>query len=92
MTEDDFKGAIHAAMGGILAIMCGYNLMRLCATKRGRFKFNVGIYVPLMLFEGYQTWFHWCGTGVRSEDGAVKCGPRNTGTPPDESRSRVEVP
>ena len=79
MTENDFKGGIHAVMGGILSVMCGYNLMRWCATGRARFKLNVSVYVPLMLFEGYQTWFHW-SLG------------RNTETPPDELKSKVELP
>jgi len=53
--------------------------MRWCATGRARFKLNVSVYVPLMLFEGYQTWFHW-SLG------------RNTETPPDELKSKVELP
>ena len=59
MTENDFKGGVHAAMGGIVAFICAYNLMRWCTTRGTRHAVNVGIYAPLLAFEGYQTWLHW---------------------------------
>ena len=59
VTEDDFKGGVHAAMGGLVAIMCAYNLMRWCATHSTRHAVNFALYAPLWAFEGYQTWLHW---------------------------------
>ncbi len=59
VTENDFKGWVHAAMGGIAAAFCAYSLMRWCATRGTRHAVNAALYGPLWAFEGYQTWLHW---------------------------------
>lgn len=54
MTEDTFKGGIHATMGTLAAVMLAYNAMRWCATRHKRNVVNIVIYAPLVLFE----WHH----------------------------------
>lgn len=63
MTEEDFKGAVHAVAGTLFAVMAAYNVMRWCATKHRRNAINVLIYLPLAPYEGYQVWRHWSRMG-----------------------------
>jgi hypothetical protein len=63
ITEEDYKGCIHALLGGVLSAILAYNLMKLSTTRKPRHALNVGIYGPLVFFEAYQTWWHWHGEG-----------------------------
>ena len=40
MTEDDFKGGVHAVMGSILAVVAAYNAMCWCNTRSARHAIN----------------------------------------------------
>ena len=60
MTEEDFKGSVHAITLSLAAVMCAYNLMKWCSDGGTRYAVNGILYGSLLLpFEGYQTWRHW---------------------------------
>ena len=60
MTEETFKGAVHAGMATMLGVMLAYNLMRLCRDgERRRNVVNCCIYAPLLVHEWRQARHHW---------------------------------
>lgn len=59
MTENDFKGWVHAAMASVVAVMGAYNLMCWLADRHRRHGINAAVYAPLWLFEIHQTRQHW---------------------------------
>lgn len=59
MTEEDFRGGVHAVAACLFAVMAAYNLFRWCTTWHRRNLVNVLLYAPLCGFELYQTWRHW---------------------------------
>ena len=65
MTEEDFKGAVHATAASLFAVMAAYNAMRLVSTRKTRNAVNVGIYVPLLVWEMTQVHHHWSREDIR---------------------------
>lgn len=59
MSEEDFKGATHAAAASLFAVMAAYNLMKFCATRERRNAVNVALYLPLTVWEWRQARYHW---------------------------------
>ena len=59
MTEEDFKGAVHATAASLCAVMAMYNAMRWCATGQRRNAVNVAVYAPLLLWEWREVRHHW---------------------------------
>lgn len=59
ISEESFKGGVHAAMGTLLAIMAAYNAMRWCGTRQPRNAVNLLLYAPLVAWEWHQTRHHW---------------------------------
>ena len=63
MSEDVFKGGVHAAMGALLVVMAAYNAMRLCGPTRARRNaVNVALYLPAAIYEMSQAKYHWSRT------------------------------
>lgn len=61
MTEDIFKGGVHATLASGLAVLAAYNAMRWLAAGRWRNGMNLLIYAPLLLLEWHQARRHWAG-------------------------------
>lgn len=62
MSQEDFKGWIHALAATLLAVMAAYNLLQLCTGGADmRHVVNAVIYTPLVPFEWWQTYCHWSG-------------------------------
>ena len=59
MTEDLFKGWFHAGLAVIFGVALGYNVMRVCVTKKRRNAVNVGVYATAMAWELVQVQRHW---------------------------------
>ena len=59
MTEDTFKGAVHATAASLFAVMAAYNAMRLVSGYERRNLVNVALYAPLVIFEWRQVRHHW---------------------------------
>ena len=59
MTEEDFKGAVHATAASLFAVMAAYNAMRLVSTRERRNLVNVALYAPLLIWEWRQVRHHW---------------------------------
>lgn len=60
VTEEDFKGGIHAVMGAMLVVMAAYNLMRLSGPSRARrHVINVALYLPGAVYEFWNAKYHW---------------------------------
>lgn len=59
MSEEDFKGGVHAGAGMLFAVMAAYSLMRWCSAKQPRNAVNVLVYTPLLIWEWRQAWYHW---------------------------------
>ena len=62
MSEETFKGGIHATMGALLVVMTAYNAMKLCAAPKRRNVVNVALYLPLAVYEFAQAKYHWSQT------------------------------
>lgn len=59
MTEQTFKGGMHATMATMVGVLLAYNTMRWCSTRTRRNAVNIAIYAPLLLHEWRQTHYHW---------------------------------
>lgn len=59
VTEETFKGGVHATVGTLLAIMAAYNGMKCAGSHKTRNVLNVLLYVPLCLYEFKQAKYHW---------------------------------
>ena len=67
MSEESFKGGIHATMGALLVVMAAYNAMRLCGpTRTRRNMLNVAFYAPAAVYEFSQARHHWSQSCSRS--------------------------
>ena len=60
MTEEGFRGGVHATMGALFAVMAAYNAMRLCSpTWTRRNAINVALYLPGAVYEFANAKHHW---------------------------------
>lgn len=60
MTEEGFKGGIHATMGALLVVMAAYNALRCCSPARSRRHVaNVALYLPGAVYEFWNAKHHW---------------------------------
>ena len=59
MSEELFKGYVHAVMATAVGMMAGYNAMRYAATGQRRNLVNLTIYLPLLVHEWRQASYHF---------------------------------
>ena len=58
-SNEQFKGSVHAVMGGLAAAFALYNLMTYQQTKERRNAVNAAVYFSLWALENIQTHCHW---------------------------------
>lgn len=59
VTEEDFRGGVHATVGTLVAVCAAYNAMRWVGTHARRHLVNALLYGSLWGYEVYQTHRHW---------------------------------